>query len=102
MTIHSPPALFSFFFLFVFCFVLEVEISSCTLIPLFMPRSVHSGSAGIDDGGRMFIDKLHVSSFPDRFPRYAWTAAESAHSDFFGSRVYACVGVNLPPAPLAE
>ena len=34
-TIHSPPALF--FFL--------VEISSRTLIPLFMPGPVHSGSA---------------------------------------------------------
>ena len=36
-TIHSPPALFLFFS--------EVEISLCTLIPLLMPGSVHSGSA---------------------------------------------------------
>ena len=34
--IHSPPALFFFF---------KVEISSRTLIPLFRPRSVRSGSA---------------------------------------------------------
>ena len=36
-TIHSPPALFFFFF--------EVEINCRTLIPFFMPGSVHSGSA---------------------------------------------------------
>ena len=34
-----------------------------------------------------------VSSFPFRFPHHAWTAAFSAHSDFVGSRVYACLGV---------
>ena len=32
---------------------------------------------------------LRVSSFPP----YAWTAAWSAHSDFVGSRVYACLDV---------
>ena len=52
-TIHSPPALF----------FLIVEISSRTLIPLFMPGSVHSGSVSWDHCGRMFPDKLHVSSF---------------------------------------
>ena len=41
----------------------------------------------------MFLDKLRVNSFPDRFPRYAWTVAQSAHSDFIGSRVYARLGV---------
>ena len=35
-TIHPTPAFFFFFF--------EVEISSRTLIPLFRPGSVHSGS----------------------------------------------------------
>ena len=30
--------------------------------------------------------------FADRFPHYAFTA-KSAHSDFVGSRVYACLGV---------
>ena len=43
--------------------------------------------------GQMSPAKLRVSSFPDSFPHYAWTAAESAHSDFVGSRVYACSGV---------
>ena len=39
-TIYSPPAFFlSFFFFF------EVETRSHTLIPLFMPGSVHSDSA---------------------------------------------------------
>ena len=41
----------------------------------------------------MFPDKLRVSSFPDRFPHYVRTAAKSAHSNFVGSRVYACLGV---------
>ena len=39
-------------------------------------------------------DKLRVSSFPDRFPHCTRTAAQSAHSDFVGSRVCACLGVN--------
>ena len=37
--------------------------------------------------------ELRVSSFPDRVPYNAWTAAWSAHSDFAGSRVYVCLGV---------
>ena len=41
----------------------------------------------------MFPDELRVSSFPDRFPHYAWTAAESAHSDFTGLRVHVCLGL---------
>ena len=73
-TVHSPPVLFLFFFFFS-SFLFLVEISPCTLIPLFMPRSVHSGSASWDDCGRTFPDKLRVSSFPDRFPHYARTAA---------------------------
>ena len=44
-TINYPPALFSFFsFFFFFFFFFKVEISSRTLLPLFMPLSVHSGS----------------------------------------------------------
>ena len=57
----------------VLCF--EVEISSHALIPFLTPGSVHSGSASRDDCGRKFLDKLRVSSFPERFPHYAWTAA---------------------------
>ena len=59
-TIHFSSALLFFFFL--------VEISLRTLIPLFTPGSVHSGSASSDDCSRMFPDKFRVSSFPDRFP----------------------------------
>ena len=70
-----------------------MEISSRTLIPLFRPGSVHSGFAGLDDCDRVFPDELRVSSFPDRFPHYAWIAAWLAHSDFVGSKVYACLGV---------
>ena len=64
-TIHSPPRLFFF----------KVEISSRTLILLFWPGSVHSGSASIDNCGRVFPEELRVNSFPDRFPHCAWTAA---------------------------
>ena len=78
-------------FFVVVCF--EVEISLHTPIPLFTLGAVHSGSASWDDSSRMCLDMLHVSSFPDRFPHYASTAAWSAHSDFVGSRLYACLGV---------
>ena len=54
-----------------FVVFLLVDFSSRTLIPLLRPRSVHSGSAC----DRVFPDELRVSSFPDRFPHYAWTAA---------------------------
>ena len=96
-TIHSPPALYfiylfiylfhfgrmfdhlfpvcALFYLFIYfilgeCLTIiyfEVEIRSRPLILLFMPGSVHSGSASCDDCCRMFPDKLRVSSFPDRF-----------------------------------
>ena len=81
--IRSPPALP----------LPPVEINSCTLIPLFRPGSVHSGSTSLEYYGRVFPDQLHVSSFLDRLRHCAWTAAQSAHSDFVGSRVYACLGV---------
>ena len=84
LTIHSPPALFFF----------KVEISLCTLIPLLRPGSVHSGSASWDNCGRIVPDKLHVNSFPDRFPHHAWTTAWSAHSDFLRSSVYVCLDVS--------
>ena len=76
-----------------FIFFMEVEISSRTLILPFVPGTVHSGSATSDDCGRIFPDRLSVSSFPDRFPHYAWTAAQLPHSDFVRSRVYECFSV---------
>ena len=45
------------------------------------------------DQSTMFRNKLRVNSFPDRFPRYVWTAAYSAHSDLVKSRVYVCLDV---------
>ena len=50
-TIHPPPVFFFFF--------LEVEISSCTPIPLLMPGSVHSGSASWDDCGQCYSITAH-------------------------------------------
>ena len=81
---NSFPACAFFFFLF-----FKMEISSHKLIPLFRPGSVHSGSASWDDCDRVFPHELCVK-FPDRFPHSACTAAKSAHSDFVGSKVYAC------------
>ena len=54
-----------------FCCCYKVEISSCTLIPLFMPGSVHSGSANWDDCWRTFPTSCERARFPDRFPHYA-------------------------------
>ena len=65
-TIHSLPALFIYLFIF-----FSVEIGSRTLIPLFTPGSVYSGSASWDDCDRVFPDMLRVSSFPDRFAHSA-------------------------------
>ena len=85
-TIYSPPTL-------LFILFNQVEISSRKQIPLFRPGSVHSDSASCDDCNRVFPDELCVSSFPDRFPHSARTTAQSAHSDFDGSKVYAYLGV---------
>ena len=50
-TIHFPLALFFFFSFFLFFsfffFFFEVEISSRTVIQLFWPESVHSGSVTV-------------------------------------------------------
>ena len=85
-TSHTLPAFFGFYFL-------SGDKVAHTNIPLFRPGSVHSGSASWDDCGQVFLDELRVSLFPDRFPHYASTAAQSAHSDCAGSRVCACLGV---------
>ena len=89
-----PRIRFFLMFIFIFIFFFKVEISSRTLIPLFRSESVNGGSASSDDCDLVFPDELHVSSFPDRSPDYAWTAALSAHSDFVGPKVYACLGVS--------
>ena len=44
-TIHSPPAFFFFFRGEGLVVVVEVDISSRTLIAFFMPGAVHSGLA---------------------------------------------------------
>ena len=54
---HSFPACaFKFFFL--------VEMNSRTLIPLFTPGSIHSGSASRDDCGRVFREALSTKPHP--------------------------------------
>ena len=70
---HSFPPPLHFFSFFIIFF--EVKISLHTLFPLFMPGSEHGSSASWDDCGWMFPDKLWMSAFLDRFPKYAWTVA---------------------------
>ena len=60
---HSFPA-YTFFFFF-----WGGSGDFFTPIPLFIPESVHSGSASRDDCARVFSDKLRASSFPDSFTR---------------------------------
>ena len=50
-------------------FFFKAEISLSTLIPLFTPELVHSGSASYDDCDQVFPEKLRVSSFPDTSDR---------------------------------
>ena len=76
LTIHSPPPLFK-----------KKKKKNYVV-----PGSVHSGLVNWDDYGRMFNDKLRVSSLLHRYLHYAWTAAWSALSYFVGSRVYAYIG----------
>ena len=49
-----------FSFLLLRLFFFKVEISSRKLISLFVPGSVHSGSASRDDCGRMFPAEDHT------------------------------------------
>ena len=72
-------------------------------MPLMLPRSVHSGWASLDDCDQVFPDELRVSSFPESFPHYAWTASGIVSPLRLrwvkGVCVFRC---NLPPALLAE
>ena len=76
------------------CVCFKVEISFHTLIPLYRPGLVHSGSASLDDCDRMFPDELRVRSFPDRILTLCVDSnIVSPLRDFVGSRVYACLDV---------
>ena len=81
------PCLHFFFFFF------EVEISSCPLIPL----SLCQDQSTMAQQAEMTVAKCSLtscmSSSPDRIQHHAWTTAQSAHSNFIGSRVYACLDV---------
>ena len=85
---------FSFFFL--------VEISSHTLIPLYRPGSVHSGSASWDDCEQVFPDDLRVSLFPDSFPHYTWTSSRVSPLRLCWVKGVFMFMCNLPPALLAD
>ena len=84
-TIHFPPALFLLLLLpllfplplllllllrrrlllpLLLLLLSEVEISSRTLIPLFMPGSLHSGSASRDDCERVSPGEIIMQSTP--------------------------------------
>ena len=86
-TIHSPPAFFSF----------KVEISSRTLILLFRQGAVH-----VSELRWLWLSvpwQIACQLISWQVPHYTWTVAESAHSDFIGSKVYACWGALLAEWP---
>ena len=88
--------------LYLFIFFFSVEIGSRTLIPLFTPGSVYSGSASWDDCDRVFPNVLRVSSFPDRFPTLCLDSGIVSPLRLRlvkGVCVFRC---NFPPAFLAE
>ena len=84
-----------------FSFFLKVEISLFTLIPLFMPQSVHSGSASWDDCGRVLPDELHVSLLPWWVPTLCFDSIVRPLWLYWvkGVCVFRCI---LPHALLAE
>ena len=71
-TVH-PPACASFFFS---PFLFEVGVRQFHSLGQDQSTVAHLSR---DDRGRVFPDELRVSSFPDRFPHYARTAAVSPH-----------------------
>ena len=70
-------------------FFFKVEISSCTLIPLSMPGSVHTGSVHWDDCGQMFPDKLCLNCFQIGSHTMPGQQYCQPTPDFVGSRVHA-------------
>ena len=78
-----------------------MEISSRTLIPLFRPGSVHSGSASLDDCGRVFSDELRVGLFPRLVPTLCLDSIVSPLRLRWVKGV-CVIRCNLPPALLAE
>ena len=79
---HSFPAC-TFFLLF-----FKVDVTSHKLIPIFRRESVHSGLASWGDCGRVFPNKLRVSSFPcvwnSQTASYWWTGQKLAPSPVEG------------------
>ena len=75
-------------------FFFLVEIISRTLIPLFTPGSVDSGSESCDDCDRVFPGALRVSSFPDRVPTLCLDSGIVSPPRLRWVKVYACLGVS--------
>ena len=65
----SPPVPLNFFFFF-----WSGVLARAHYFHSFMSGTVHNGSAGWDDCGRMFPGKLRVRSFLGKFPHHTWTA----------------------------
>ena len=86
---HSPSAPFFFFS--------KVDISLHTLIQLFRPGSVHSGSASWDDCGRVFPQQVACELVPGLVPTLNLYTVISLRLRW--AKVFR---YNLPPTPLAE
>ena len=78
-----------------------MEISSLTLIPLFIPGSVHSGLMSWDDCGQMSPDKLSVSLFLD-IPKQCLDSGIVSPLWLCWVNGVCMFRCNLPPALLAE
>ena len=62
----------------------DYSFPACAFFPFFFKwrlarahllHSLGQDQSTVAQGAEIFDDKLRVSSFPDRFPYYAWTAA---------------------------
>ena len=79
----------------------HVTAISCTLIPLFIPGSVHSGLMSWDDCGQMSPDKLSVSLFLD-IPKQCLDSGIVSPLWLCWVNGVCMFRCNLPPALLAE
>ena len=83
LTIHSLPALFFF----------KVQISSRTLIQLFMPGSIHSGSASWDDCVSVCHERKKTPLLPVMRARYM------PRNKMWNNKSFNCHSTTPPPPP---
>ena len=83
-------------------FFFKVQISLCTLIPLFRPESVHSGSVSWDDCGWVIPDKLPYKLVCWQVPILCLDSGIVSQIWLHWVKSVCVFRWNLPPALLAE